>query len=29
MANTTMVKDVVCGMDIDVDSAAAKNDYKG
>ncbi len=29
MANTTMVKDVVCGMDIDVDSAAAKSDYKG
>lgn len=29
MTNTTMVKDVVCGMDIDVDSASSKSDYQG
>ncbi len=29
MANTTAVKDPVCGMDIDVDCAAAKSEHKG
>jgi YHS domain-containing protein len=29
MAKTTVVKDVVCGMDIDADSATAKSEYKG
>jgi len=29
MANTTVVKDPVCGMDVDVNSAATKSDYKG
>jgi len=29
MAETTVVKDLVCGMDIDVDSATAKSEYKG
>lgn len=29
MAKTTVVKDSVCGMDIDIDSATAKSEYKG
>ena len=29
MANTTVVKDPVCGMDVDAGSAAAKSDHKG
>ncbi len=29
MTNTTLVKDPACGMEIDVNSAAAKSEYKG
>jgi Cu+-exporting ATPase len=29
MANTKLIRDPACGMDIDVNSAAAKSDYKG
>ncbi len=29
MATTTVIKDVVCGMEIDVNSATTKSEYKG
>jgi Cu+-exporting ATPase len=29
MKNTTVVKDPVCGMDVETDTAAGRTDYKG
>ena len=29
MTNTTVVKDPVCGMDVDEQTAAGKSDYQG